>query len=147
MSLQTDIIFVKALRANADLMKQLPAGDVYNTSIPLPDEELDNAPLPYVIVSFDGMQNDVETKDDPFEGESDTVTISIEVAARSRQELGELIEAVRKQIHEFFADYDIEADDYELIPFDYQLSAGPVNYESLIPGYWQVLTYQCDTNA
>ena len=93
------------------------------------------------------MQNDVETKDDPFEGESDTVTISIEVAARTRQELGELIEAVRKQIHEFFGDYDIEAEDYELIPFDYQLSAGPVNYESLIPGYWQVLTYQCDTNA
>jgi hypothetical protein len=41
MSLQTDIIFVKALRANADLMAQLAAGDVYNTAIALPDEDLD----------------------------------------------------------------------------------------------------------
>ncbi|MBQ5756867.1 MAG: hypothetical protein IIV88_06385 [Erysipelotrichaceae bacterium] len=70
MSLQTDIIFVKALRANADLMKQLAAGDVYNTAIALPDEDLDNAPLPYVIVSFDGLTNDVETKDDPFSAAS-----------------------------------------------------------------------------
>ena len=46
MSLQTDIIFVKALRADENLMAQLPAGDVYNTTIALPDEDLDNAPLP-----------------------------------------------------------------------------------------------------
>ena len=46
MSLLTDIIFVKALRANAALMKELAAGDVYNTTIALPDEELDNAELP-----------------------------------------------------------------------------------------------------
>ena len=38
MSLQTDIIFVKALRSNAELIEQLPAGDVYNTAIALPDE-------------------------------------------------------------------------------------------------------------
>ena len=65
MSLLTDIIFVKALRADENLMAQLPAGDVYNTAIALPDEDLDNAPLPYIIVSFDGLTNDVETKDDP----------------------------------------------------------------------------------
>ena len=59
MSLQNDIIFVKALRANADLMAQLAAGDVYNTAIAMPDEDLDNAPLPYAIVTFDGLTNDI----------------------------------------------------------------------------------------
>ena len=147
MSLQTDIIFVKALRANADLMAHLAAGDVYNTTIALPDEDLDNAPLPYVIVSFDGLTNDVETKDDPYEGDSDNVTISIEIAAKTRTELGRLAEAVRHQVHDYFVEADSTDDDFNLVPLDYQLSAQAVNYDSLKPCYWQVLTYQCDTNA
>ena len=43
MSLITDAIFVQALRSNSALMQQLADGDVYNTTIALPDEELDNA--------------------------------------------------------------------------------------------------------
>ena len=147
MSLQTDIIFVKALRANADLMKQLAAGDVYNTSIALPDEDLANAKLPYIIVSFDGLTNDVETKDDPYEGDSDNVTISIEIAARTRTELGQLAEAVRHQVHDYFVEADPTDDDFNLVPLDYQFSAQQVNYDQMKPCYWQVLSYQCDTNA
>lgn len=147
MSLQTDIIFVKALRANADLMAQLAAGDVYNTSIALPDEDLDNAPLPYVIVSFDGLTNDVETKDDPYEGDSDRVTISIEIAAKTRPELGQLAEAVRHQVHDYFVEADPTDEDADMIPLDYQFSAQQVNYDQMKPCYWQVLTYQCDTKS
>ena len=147
MSLQTDIIFVKALRENADLMKQLPAGDVYNTSIALPDEDLNNAPLPYIIVSFDGLTNDVETKDDPYEGDSDRVTISIEIAAKTRPELGQLAEDVRRQVHQYFVDADPTDQDADMIPLDYQFSAQQVNYDQMKPCYWQVLTYQCDTKS
>ena len=147
MSLQTDIIFVKALRANADLMAQLAAGDVYNTSIALPDEDLNNAPLPYIIVSFDGLTNDVETKDDPYEGDSDRVTISIEIAAKTRPELGKLAEDVRRQVHQYFVDADPTDEDADMIPLDYQFSAQQVNYDQMKPCYWQVLTYQCDTKS
>lgn len=147
MSLLTDIIFVKALRADQEIMKLLPAGDVYNTTIALPDEDLDNAPLPYVIISFDGLTNDQESKDDPYESESDTVSISIEIAAKTRPELGALAQMIRKQVHDFFANADIEDDDYELIPTDYQFTAQQVNYDQLNPCYWQVLNYSCDTNA
>lgn len=147
MSLQTDIIFVKALRANAELMAQLAAGDVYNTAIALPDEDLDNAPLPYVIVSFDGLTNDVETKDDPYEGGSDNVTISIEIAAKTRPELCRLAEAVRRQVHDYFVNDNQTDDDSDLVPLDYQFSAQAVNYDQMKPCYWQVLSYQCDTNA
>jgi hypothetical protein len=147
MSLQNDIIFVKALRANADLMAQLAAGDVYNTAIALPDEDLDNAPLPYAIVTFDGLNNDIDTKDDPFESDSDSVNISIEIAAKTRNELGQLAEAIRRQVHQYFINADPTDEDYELIPHDYQFSAQAVNYDSMKPCYWQVLTYQCDTNA
>ena len=147
MSLQTDIIFVKALRANADLMAQLAAGDVYNTAIALPDEDLDNAPLPYAIVTFDGLTNDIDTKDDPFESDSDSVNISIEIAAKTRKELGQLAEAIRRQVHQYFINADPTDEDADLIPHDYQFSAQAVNYDSMKPCYWQVLTYQCDTNA
>lgn len=147
MSLQTDIIFVKALRANADLMAQLAAGDVYNTAIALPDEDLDNAPLPYAIVTFDGLNNDIDTKDDPFESGSDSVNISIEIAAKTRNELGQLAEAIRRQVHQYFINADPTDEDADLIPHDYQFSAQAVNYDSMKPCYWQILTYQCDTNA
>ena len=147
MSLLTDIIFVQALRANEDLMQQLAAKDVYNTTIAMPDEDLDNAKLPYVIVSFDGLTNDVETKDDPFEGDSDNVTISIEIAARTRTELGQLTEAVRRQVHQYFVDDDQTDDDSDMIPLDYQFSAQRVIYDADKPCYWQVLNYQCDVNA
>ena len=147
MSLQTDIIFVKALRADEELMAKLAAGDVYNTAIALPDEDLDNAQLPYVIVSFDGLTNDIDTKDDPYESDSDAVNISIEIAARTRSELGQLADAVRQQVHQYFLDADPTDEDADLIPHDYQFSAQAVNYDSLKPCYWQVLTYQCDTNA
>ena len=147
MSLQTDIIFVKALRADEELMAKLAAGDVYNTAIAMPDEDLDNAPLPYVIVSFDGLTNDIDTKDDPYESDSDAVNISIEIAARTRSELGQLADAVRHQVHDYFVEAEITDDDFDMVPLDYQFSAQQVNYDQMKPCYWQVLTYQCDTNA
>jgi hypothetical protein len=93
------------------------------------------------------LTNDIDTKDDPYESDSDAVNISIEIAARTRSELGQLAEAVRHQVHQYFLDADPTDEDADLIPHDYQFSAQAVNYDSLKPCYWQVLTYQCDTNA
>ena len=148
MSLITDAIFVKALRSNAALIAQLPAGDVYNTTIALPEEELDNAPIPFVIVYFNGLQNEDQTKDDDFEAESDSVQIGIKIAAETRPKLGALAMAVRKALREYFREHqgDDSDDDYALIPNDMTLSAQPVMYDSLKPCYWQTLLYQCDTN-
>ena len=147
MSLITDAIFVKALRSNTALIAQLPAGDVYNTAIALPDEDADNAPLPYVIVSFDGLNNQDTTKDNDYDGLTDTVTIGIEIAAETRPKLGELAVMVRKTIADRFQQLarQPQDEDYQLIPDDMTISAQPVQYDSLKPCYWQQLTYQCDT--
>jgi len=75
------------------------------------------------------------------------VTISIEIASKTRPELGELADAVRNQIHDYFVEADSDTEDADLIPLDYQFSAQAVNYDSMKPCYWQVLTYQCDTNS
>lgn len=144
MSLLTDTVFVSALRADSELMQQLPAGDVYNTAIGLPDEQLDNAPLPYIIVSFDGLANDVETKDDPFEGDTDSVQIGIEIAARTRLELGHLADSVRKAVHRYCMNANEGDEDFSELPEDYTFSANNVNYDPQKPCYWQILNYQCD---
>ena len=149
MSLITDAIFVKALRSNAELIEQLPAGDVYNTAIALPEEEADNAPVPYIIVSFDGLQIKDMTKDFDFEGESDNVQIGVTICAETRPQLGELAIAVRRTVREYFREHqgDDSDEDFALIPEDMSLQAGGVQYDSLKPCYWQQLTYQCDTNT
>ena len=149
MSLLTDIIFVKALRSNAELIGRLPAGDVYNTAIALPDEEAENAPLPYIIVSFDGLNNQDTTKDDAFESESDRVQIGITICTGEREELGDMAVAVRTTIREYFREHygDETDEDFALIPDDITLNAQGVQYDSMKPCFWQVLNYQCDTET
>ena len=142
--------------SNAELTAMLGAKDatatteavlprIYNTAIPLPDEEADNVPVPYIILSFDALTNDQSTKDS-FEGDTDQVQIGIEIAAVNRPQLGTLAELVRQTVREYFENIDPEDDDYELIPLDYQFSASAVQYDSAKPCHWQVLQYQCDTN-
>ena len=144
MSLLQDVIFVKALRADSELMAKLPAGDVYNTAIGLPDEDLNNAPIPYIIVNFDGLTNNDETKDDPFEGDTDDVQISIEIAAPNRIELGQIADMVRKAVHRYFINAEEGDEDFDLVPDDYTFSAQAVNYDPMKPCNWQILNYQCD---
>ena len=146
MSLKTDIIFVRALRSNDELMEQLPAGDVYNTTIAMPEQDAENAPLPYIIVTYDGMQNLDTDKDSPFEGDTDRVQIGIEVAAESRPQLASLTEQILTTVREFFENLDSSDEDYDLVPLDVDFSAQAVQYDEWKPCYWQVLQYQCDTN-
>lgn len=146
MSLQTDKIFYKAL-TSCEEIRHAVDGRIYNTAIPLPDEDLDNVPPPYIIVTFDGMSNDASTKDD-YEGYSDTVQIGVEIVAEKRGQLAELAELARTTIREFFqnATDEDEDEDFGLVPLDYSFSASGVSYDSLKPCYWQALTYSCDTN-
>lgn len=146
MSLKTDIIFVRALRSNDELMEQLPAGDVYNTTIAMPEQDAENAPLPYIIVTYDGMQNLDTDKDSPFEGDTDRVQIGIEVASESRPQLATLTEQIRNTVREFFENLDSSDEDYDLVPLDIDFSAQAVQYDEWKPCYWQVLQYNCDTN-
>jgi hypothetical protein len=146
MSLITDQVFYNALRQNADLMAMV-GGRIENTSIPVPDDDLANQPLPYIIITYDGMQNEGFTKDDDYEGNVDKVQIGIEAAASDRETLGEIMKSVRATVKEYFANAEEGSDDYDLVPFNYALKATPVAYDSLVPCYYQTLQYECDTNT
>ena len=146
MSLITDKVFYNALRSNATLMAQVD-GRIESTSIPVPDEQLDNTPVPYIIITFDGLQNEGHTKDNSFEGETDKVQVGIEVTANTRDDLGEIMQAIRETIIEYFEDTDGHAwDDYQYIPTNYTLTASAIGYDGDKPCYYQTLIYNCDTN-
>ena len=144
MSLATDSIFITALQSNGDLMEALgydaqtgePAR-LYCTAIPLPDEDAENVPVPYVIVTFDGLTNDQGTKDDRYESEYDTVNIGVEVIARNINELHDLTQMVRDTILSYLRENDTAI-------MDYNFAAQQIQFDSLKPCYWQMLTYQCD---
>ena len=139
-SLATDSIFIAALNADAILMQKI-GGRLYSTAIPLPDEEAENVPVPYIIVTLDGLDNDTQSKDDPYEGDYDSVQIGVEITAENREKLAELTQQVRDIIHGYFRSY---ADDERDAVEGYQLSAEPVQYDSMKPCFWQTLRYQCD---
>lgn len=137
MSLATDSIFVKAIQSDASLMQKI-GGRLYGTAIGLPDEEADNVPVPYIIVTFDGLTNDQGTKDDRYESRYDKVEIGVEVTAQTLDELHNLTETVRDTILSYLRSRTTAVDDY-------LFTAEGIQYDSLKPCYWQVLRYQCDT--
>jgi hypothetical protein len=145
MSLITDKVFYNALRSNASLMEQV-GGRIESTSIPVPDDQLDNEPVPYVIISFDGLQNEGFTKDNSYEGDTDKVQVSIDVTAQTRDELGDLMQTIRQTVIDYFEGIQKTDDDWPLIPSNYTFTASPVTYDSMKPCYYQTLTYNCDTN-
>lgn len=147
MSLQTDIVFVDAIRSNTDLIAQLPAGDVYNTAIALPDEDADNAPPPYIIVSFDGLNPQDSTKDNRWDSITDVVTIGIVIVAQTRASLADLAIKVRKTIIDYFtAQVQEDGENVGLIPYNYTMQAEAVQYDPLKPCFWQKLVFTCNTD-
>ena len=136
MGLSTDSIFIYALSASDDIMQAVD-GRIYGTAIPLPDEEADNVPVPYIIVTFNGLNNIDETKDDMYESDYDSVNIGIEVIGKTLGHLHDLTEMVRNVIHQYFVNNETPVEGY-------QFSAQPIIFDSEKPGYWQVLNYQCE---
>ena len=138
MGLATDSIFIAALSASDDIM-EATGGRIYDTAIPLPDEEAENTPVPYIIVTFDSLQNDQTTKDDRYESEYDKVEIGIEVVGQTLGQLHDLTQMVRDVILDYFRN-NATAVEY------YDFSAQAIRYDGDKPCYWQVLSYQCEVN-
>jgi hypothetical protein len=151
MSLATDSIFIRALQSSDELMELLRYsvdGDdiiidesprLYGTSIPLPDEDAENVPVPYIIVTFDGLTNDQGSKDDRYESDYDTVNIGVEVTARTLDDLHTLTQMVRTTILSYLRENETGIEEY-------QFAAQQIQYDQMKPCYWQTLTYQCDVN-
>ena len=146
MSLQTDAIFIKVLSQSSDIAA-IVGDQIYSTAIPLPEEDADNVDVPYIIVSFNGLQNDAFTKDSKYEGSIDEVQIGVTIVAETRPKLAELAELVRNVISRSLENMQDNDEDYALVPIDYTLTAQAVQYDDIKPCYWQVLNYSCNTSV
>lgn len=143
MSLITDSIFVSAIGSSPELMTMI-GSRLYGTAIPLPDEDADNVAVPYVIVTYDGMTNEGQSKDWQYEGDSDQVNIGVLAVATTLSDLHALTSLLRQTIRGYFEDHEGEAG-FEQVPEDYQISASGIAYDPIKPCYYQTLNYQCDT--
>lgn len=137
MGLQTDKVFIEAIQGDSALMQRI-GGRVTGTAFRLPDKDADNVKVPYIIVTFDGLTNSSETKDEPYESDEDEVSIGIAVTASTLDDLHSLAQQVRETVLGYFREYETEV-------IDYQLRAEPIHYDSLKPCFWQILRYQCTT--
>ena len=140
---QVDEIIYDAIRADEELMTAI-SGHVVSTCFEVSPTDADNTPLPYIIVTDDGFQNQVESKDDGWEGTEDRVSVGVEVAAESPQDVKRLIRMVRQAVASYI---DQMYDDGEDIPELDSLSSDGLAWDWTKPCYYQRLTYQCITNT
>ena len=145
MSLTTDKFFYIALKANAELMT-MTGGRIFNTARSSVDEKEDR--LPYVIITYDGMTNNGETKDD-VEGYTDTVQIGILCVAHDRDSLAQLTTKVRQQMIDYLhaVEEDSSTTGANICPDDWRMTSDGVMYDDLKPCFYQTLRYECDTNT
>ena len=140
MGLDTSTLFYRILSGNAELEK-LTDGRIYSIAIPMPEENINESLVPWIIILFDGLNNDDATKDDPFESRTDTVQISIEIAAQTPDDLMDLAQLVRDTIH----DEMVNGHTFDSI-YDYKFSAAAMQYDDLTPCFYTRLSYSCSVS-
>lgn len=140
---QVDQILYDAIRADETLMTAI-GGRVVSTCFEVSPTEADNTPLPNIIVTDDGFQNQVGTKDSVWESSEDRVQAGVDVAAESPKEVQQLIRMVRRAVENYVI---LMSDDGEEIPELDALSSDGLAWDWMRPCYYQRLTYQCITQS
>lgn len=139
MSLLSDKFFYNALTQSEDVTA-IVDDRIFNPARPTVDEDEDK--IPYIIITFDDLQNNADTKDDGVEGDEDSVTVRILCVHEDCDALGDMTELVRQTL----CDYWDKHRDEPLTPIEWQFSAGRVDYDPDKPCCYQTLTYLCVTN-
>ena len=149
---QLDEIIYDAIKADESLMAKLayatPQGGtayaVRSTCFEVPPDELDNTPVPYVVIHDDGFQNQQTTKDCVWEALEDQVQATVEIAADSPEEVKQLIKAVRKAVESYIVSLYSSGED---IPELLSLTSDGIDWDWMKPCYYSHLVYQCITNT
>jgi len=140
---QVDEIIYDAICADAELMEAI-GNRVVSTCFEVSPTEADNTPIPYIIVTDDGFQNQVGSKDTVWESGEDRVQAGVEVAASSPDEVKQLVRKVRKAVETYIGTLYNQG---EVIPELESLSSDGIAWDWMKPCYYQRLNYQCITNA
>ena len=138
--LELDEILYNALRADADLMTVVD-GRVESTCFEVSPDEQDNTTLPCIIVTDDGLTNNLGTKDTEWELGEDRVQASIEVDAESPKAVKQLLRMVRRAVANHIRTMD---ENDEEIPCLQSVQTSGVAWDWMKPCYHETITYTCD---
>ena len=134
-----DEIIYDAICADIALMEAI-GSRVVSTCFEVPPAEADNTPLPNIIVTDDGFQNQNGTKDCVWESGEDRVQVTVDVAADSPKEVKRLIRMVRRAVENHII--LMSATDGCIPELD-SLSSNGIAWDWMKPCYYQQLSYQC----
>ena len=138
-----DEIIYEALKADEQLATATN-GRVMSTCIEVPPTDADNTPLPYIIVTDDGWQNQDSTKDYLWEGVEDSVQASIEISAESPKEVKRIADLCRKAVTTYIVELSNQGED---IPYLASVSGNGVAWDWTKPCYYTTIKYNCTINV
>ena len=140
---QVDEIIYDAISADTDLMTAI-GGRVVSTCFEVPPTEDDNTPLPNIIITDDGFQNQTGTKDTVWEASEDRVQVSVDIAASSPNEVKQLVKKVRRAIEAHVVSLYQQGEE---TPELENLTSNGLAWDWMKPCYYQQLAYQCTIKA
>ena len=140
MALELDELFFNALMADADLVLAV-GGRIESTCFEVSPDEKDNTQLPCIIVTDDGLTNNLTNKDVEWESDEDRVQASVEVDGRDPKEVKKLIRMVRKAIANYITSLYDQGED---IPCLQSVQTNGVAWDWMKPCYHSTITYTCD---
>ena len=135
-----DELIYEAIVADESLMTTI-GGRVTSTCFEIPPDQLDNTDVPNIIITDDGFQNNVTTKDCVWEGGEDEVRVTVDIAGKSPQEVQQIMRRVRKAVETYMANFGTD------MPELVSLTPGELAWDWLKPCYYKPLIYQCITKA
>ena len=140
---QVDEIIYDAILADAALMTAI-GERVVSTCFEVSPDEKDNTPLPNIIVTDDGFQNQDTTKDSVWEGEDDEVQVTVDIAAKSPNEVKDLVRMVRRAVSRYIIGM---YENHEVVPELDKLSSDGLQWDWMRPCYYQKLTFNCSIKS
>lgn len=134
-------IFYDAIAADEELMEAI-GSRIETTCFEVPPGEDDNTPLPNIIITNDGFQNNVGSKDFIWESTEDVVQASVDVAASSHEEVEQLISKVRRAIENHIVSLYNQGEETPQLQPGYP-QANELAWDWMKPCYYQAIVYQC----
>lgn len=138
-----DEIIYDAIKADDTLMEAI-GGRVVSTCFEIPPTEEDNTPVPNIIITDEGFQNQQATKDNVWEAMEDMVQVGVDIAAASPGEVNSLVRMVRRAVESHIETMYIGGDS---IPDLNALTSDGIAWDWMKPCYFTKLTYQCTVIA
>ena len=140
---QLDEIIYDAITADEGITAIV--GDrVVSTCFEVPPTDEDNTPIPNIIITDDGFQAEIFTKDDIWDSDTDRVQVTVDISAASPNDVKQLVKAVRKAVNDYIhAMYE----DGEDIPSLQSLTSDGIAWDWMKPCYYQKLYYTCDVDV